>query len=362
MKTFVIYMNSMLQSGGIERVVSNLCNHLSKDYKVTILTKDVAKSFYPLNSEIKFQTLNIPANLSMKKSKLFRAFQVQKSFFVTHKRLKKKLKELSADYIYVVHVYNALEVLFAKKKENLIISEHGSYFGYNKIYTLLKKIAYPKAYKLIVPSTMDTAVYKKLKYPVVYIPHHKTFSVGEKIADVQNNHIVLNVGRYTDDKRQLLLLEIWNEIVRTNKNNDWKLVLVGSGENEEKLSTYIHEQKLETSVELKKPTERISEEYLKSGIFVFTSRFEGFGMVLLEAMSFGLPCISFDCPSGPRDVVQDNSNGFLIQNNNVKLFGEKLVELMDNSELRLKFQKNAIKTINNWDNDKITNIWKVILQ
>ena len=362
MKKFVIFINSMLPSGGIERVVSNLCNNLSKDYVITILTKDVEKSFYPLNKEIKLQSLNVPVNLNMRKSKLFRAFQVIKSFFLTHKRLKEQLKKIAADYIYVVHVYNALEVLFAKGKEKLIISEHGSYFGYNKIYTLLKKFAYPRAYKLIVPSTMDTAVYIKLNYPAVYIPHHKTFSIGEKIADVQNNHIVLNVGRYTDDKRQLLLLEIWNEIVKTNKNKDWKLVLVGSGENEEKLRVFINEQKLENSVELKKPTARISEEYLKSGVFAFTSRFEGFGMVLLEAMSFGLSCISFDCPSGPRDVVQDSSNGFLIQNNNAKLFLEKLVELMDDSELRLRFQKDAIQTINNWDNDKITNTWKEILQ
>lgn len=352
----------MIPSGGIERVVSNLCNNLSEDYFIVVLTKDNTKSFYKLNDNILITSLFLPANLDMKRSKVFRAIQVIKSFIQTHKKLKRKLKELNAEFIYVVHVYNALEVLFAKRDEKLIISEHGSYFGYNKIYTLLKRIIYPKAYKLIVPSTMDTEVYTRLKYPAVYIPHHKTFSVNEKITNVQNNHTILNIGRYTEDKRQLLLLEIWKNIVVDEKNKDWKLKLVGSGEKEEELRDFVRKHKLETSVEFKNPTEKINEEYLQAGIFAFTSRFEGFGMVLLEAMSFGLPCISFDCPSGPRDVVQDNSNGFLIQNNNVKLFGEKLVELMDNSELRLKFQKNAIKTINNWDNDKITNIWKVILQ
>lgn len=361
MKKICIYVNSLAPAGGIERVIANLFNILAEYYEVTFLTKDNLICFYKISPKIRMISLQSAAGISMNDSKLTRAVRVIKSFFITHRALKKILKQEKFDYIYVAHVSNAMEALFAIDSEKLIISEHGSYYGYNIFYTFLKKIIYPKAYKLIVPSKMDTEIYIKLGYPAIYIPHHQTFPNGRALSDVKRNHTIINVGRYTDDKRQMLLLSIWKDIVKKNEHGDWRLVFIGSGENEEILKRYVLNNNLDDSVIIGTVTTDIAEKYLQAGIFAFTSRFEGFGMVLLEAMSFGLPCISFDCPSGPRDVILDGKNGFLIENGNSCAFMEKLVLLMQNSELRYNFQKNALKTINNWNNKKITNTWKSIL-
>ena len=105
-------------------------------------------------------------------------------------------------------------------------------------------------------------------------------------------------------------------------------------------------------------TQNINDYYRDASLFVLTSRMEGFGMVLLEAMSFGVPCISFDCPSGPRDIISDEKNGFLITCYDKESFANyicKYIKMSD--EERRRMSDNAIETIKKWDNQKIVEKW-----
>lgn len=362
MKKILVYINSMAPAGGIERVVSNLFNELSKeeDIKIILLTKDNKKSFYKLEKKIKIEFLDNYLNLNLRKSKFSRVIVILKNLILNYKKLKMKIKELNPDYIYVVSPFEALEILFVKQKEQkLIISEHGSKFGYNRVYNLIKKKIYPKAYKLIVPSKMDTKLYTLEGYPAVYIPHLNTFKKG--IENKLEEKIVLNIGRYTDDKQQDLLIDIWNELYLKYKIIHWKLYIVGKGENEEKLRQKIKKFGLEDSVKLLPPKQNIEEYYKKASIFAFTSRYEGFGMVLLEAMSFGIPCISFDCPSGPRDIIKDEVTGYLIENKNKNEYIKKIYFLIENYEERIKLQRNIKDFLEKWNNEDIINMWKNLL-
>ena len=106
----------------------------------------------------------------------------------------------------------------------------------------------------------------------------------------------------------------------------------------------------------------INEKYLEASIFLLTSKFEGFGMVLIEAMASGLPCVSFDCLRGPKDIITNNKNSFLIQNGNEQAFVEKLSLLMENEELRIKLGTKAQESIAIYDLDKIMKQWKNLFE
>ena len=109
-------------------------------------------------------------------------------------------------------------------------------------------------------------------------------------------------------------------------------------------------------------TQNISQEYAKSSICVVTSFFEGFSLVLLEAMKHGLPCVAFDCPFGPRNIINDASNGFLVNDGDTKLFAERLCRLIEDEELRKQFSKAAIERSLLFDHDSIMNKWKILFE
>ena len=154
-----------------------------------------------------------------------------------------------------------------------------------------------------------------------------------------NEKVVLNVGRFTDDKQHELLINLWS--LSKVKNNGWKLHIIGKGENLKKMKTLISKLKLEESICILPPTKDIVSEYLSSSIFVLSSRAEGFGLVLVEAMASGVPCVAFNCPTGPKDIIYDGKNGYLIEEGNHKDFVQKLDKLMKNEDLRKAFGKSS---------------------
>jgi glycosyltransferase involved in cell wall biosynthesis len=133
------------------------------------------------------------------------------------------------------------------------------------------------------------------------------------------------VGRLTDDKQHHVLIDIWSQV---KNRDDWVLKIIGAGENYQALQSQIAYLGLQKSVMLCPPTKNIEDEYASASIFVLSSRAEGFGLVLLEAMACGLPCITFDCPSGPRDIVRNACTGYLIEPGDNALFVRHLERLI----------------------------------
>ena len=106
----------------------------------------------------------------------------------------------------------------------------------------------------------------------------------------------------------------------------------------------------------------ISQVYATSSICAVTSYFEGFSLVILEAMKHGVPCVAFDCPEGPKSIIEDGENGLLVENGNKSLFIEKLCTLMENDQLRQKLSKSAIERAKFFDTDKIMLQWKALFE
>ncbi|MBE5861852.1 MAG: glycosyltransferase family 4 protein [Lachnospiraceae bacterium] len=358
MKTIIVYIKSMAAAGGIERVISNLIGVWEKKYHVILLVKDdEEKSFYDLPKGIEWISIHEPLVLNMK-NRLQRVISVFGNSIRSHRKLKRVLKELSFDYIYTTTSLNGLEVYLAnpRYRRKMVVSEHASAYAVNGVYQRIKKFLYPKVYCVSVPNKMDCELYEKWKCNTEYVPHLVSFREPQR--NRLDTKIALNIGRYTNDKRQIDLIEIWSKI--ENKNG-WVLWIVGSGELQHELENAIKMHNLEETVRLIPPTTNIKDVYKQASLFLFTSRMEGFGMVLLEAMAFGIPCVSYDCPSGPRDVVKDHFNGRLIDNGNKSQFVSAVQEIISGDEVELQqYGENAFSTVNKWDNDGIKTKWEKI--
>ncbi len=142
----------------------------------------------------------------------------------------------------------------------------------------------------------------------------------------------------------------------------WKLDIFGEGEDYDFLQQLILSKKLEHAITINPPTENIILEYLNSSVYVMSSRYEGFGMVLVEAMSCGLPCISFDCPDGPAEIIQNNEDGVIVENGNISLLAEKIKLLIHDEKFRIKIGKKAKENVKRFSPNIIMKEWNNLFQ
>ena len=359
MKSILFYFNSLQPSGGIERVISTLANKLCETHKITILVKDPAISFYPLDSRVKLLSLNNELNFNMN-NRLMRVFTAARSLVNNTRALKVFLKSNKFDNYYLAHPLNVMEFYLARgvRNNDTIVTEHGGVDAYNLIYKKIKHWLYPKAKVYVVPTTTDTEIYKNLGYPTQYIPHFRSDLKYEKSR--LDSQTILTIGRFTDVKQHLLLLKVWKQVIDEMPDTQWKLQIVGQGELRQNYLDYIKLNNLEKQVEIVKPSLDVAQFYKAATTFVMTSKSEGFGMVLLEAISFGLPCISFDCPAGPRDIINSN-NGFLIGHDDELALKNSLLKLMTQPKLLHHLGEQAYIDSVNWQDDRILKLWLQIL-
>lgn len=360
MKSLLFYFNSLQPSGGIERVITTLANKFATDFNITIVVKDQAKSYYELDKRVKILCLENELNFNMK-SKINRFFSAINSIFFNTVALRKLLKKNSFDYYYLAHPLNVLEFHLARgvRNSDTIITEHGAPNAYNIFYKKIKRWLYPKAKKYIVPTTTDTEYYRSINLPAIYLPHFRSIMPYEKAK--LNDNIALTIGRYTDVKQQIALLRVWNIIVNKRNIRNWKLNIVGEGELFQEFQYYINTNKLNDYVQLLPPRKDVDFYYKQASLFLLTSKSEGFGMVLLEAISFGLPCISYDCPSGPRDIITNNKNGYLIKINDELALEQAILIIVNNPEVKIKMGSESFSMSQNWNDSKLLKQWFSIL-
>ena len=178
-----------------------------------------------------------------------------------------------------------------------------------------------------------------------------------KISDSASKRIIF-VGRYTEQKGIDELFKVW-QIVHF-KHPDWHLDLYGEGH---LMGNLLYEAKrLNIGIEVHKPDKDIFSRYLESSIFVLTSIFEPFGLVMPEAMSCGLPVVAFDCPYGPKDIIEDGKTGFLIPNRDISLYAEKVCDLIESYNLRKKMGEAAVVSSQRFSYDKVMPQWKGLFE
>jgi glycosyltransferase involved in cell wall biosynthesis len=197
----------------------------------------------------------------------------------------------------------------------------------------------------------DKLLWKRAKY-VVVIPNFSTMFISN-ISDCTPKRVIA-IGRLTWEKGFGRLIEAWSIVC--SKHTDWHLDIYGQGSMYDTLNTLTNTYKAH-NLTFHNYTSNISQEYANSSICAVTSYFEGFSLVLLEAIRHGVPCVAFDCPFGPRSIIDDASNGFLVYDGEIKLFAERLCRLIEDEKLRKQFSISAIEKSKSFDVDTIINKW-----
>ena len=189
--------------------------------------------------------------------------------------------------------------------------------------------------KFIVLTEDDCKSWKELEKKEV-IPNPLAF-FPEKSSSLNNKQII-SVGRFSYEKGFDSLIKVWELVAK--KHPEWILKIYGSG-NEENLTPLILQANMGKTIIPQKPTSQIYEAYQESSIYICSSRFEGFGMTLIEAMSCGVPCISFDCPNGPAELITHGEDGLLVPLGDIEKLAESIEWMITHEEERLRMSNNA---------------------
>lgn len=348
-----LIIEDITKKGGTERALIKLSEILLENGNDVVIISVSGKNQTPYyNIDKKVEILFLGEEKIEKLNKVGKVFY----YFNFLKKVKSLVKNEKIECI--ISGRHAISILlpFIKVKHK-IACEHVPYYLIPKISRIARIIAYRFLNKLIVLTETEKNIYERKNFKnIIVIPNALTFK-GEKISDLKNN-LLLAVGRFEKEKDFHSLLIIFEKIVKNNKN--WKLKIIGEGSLERELKELTQNLKIEKNVIFEKWTKNIEDEYRESSIYLMTSKFEGLPLVLLEAMSVGVPVIAYDCPTGPREIIKNGNNGYLIKNNDEEEFIEKLQILMYDSNIRNKMGENAKEYSNNYNAESVAKKWRAL--
>lgn len=186
-----------------------------------------------------------------------------------------------------------------------------------------------------------------------YMWNPSSFEVNDASAAESKENVVLAAGRLTKQKNFRDIIKIW---VQTNRQ-DWKLRIIGEGEDKQELIKMVQELEVADSVEIVGFSSDVQREMQQAAIYVATSTFEGFMLVLVEAMSQGCVPVSFRTPYGPEEIITDGVNGYLTDMHDIDVFAKRLSELISRPELRYNMANNALHRAHDFDVETICSQW-----
>lgn len=375
--------------GGIQRVVSVIANELVERYEVDILCTNTE---YQINRELyKLKNnINVDMNSSIVEKKILKKIVYKilkiinnKTGILNNKRFNKILTEIyfpktvqdnlikyinSKKYDIVIGVAGELSLLLgsisSKINAKTIGWQHNSYDAYlnNKGRyfwnqdELFKKYI-PNLDEYIVLTEYDKVKFKEnmnIDCKVIYNP--RSFTSKEK-SSLKNKQF-LSAGRFNYQKGFDLLIESFYEFSKYNK--DWNLVIVGEGEEKEKIKEYISKFKLNDRVKIDGFTNDIKKYFLESSVLLFPSRWEGMPMLILESMEMGVPVISYDIISS-KEIITHGNEGILVDSFDTKKFSNSMIALVNDYDEILKMSSLAISRSNEFDINVIIKQWEKIL-
>lgn len=363
---------AIYSAGGVERVVTVKANYFAEvlGYDVTIIvTEGNGKdSFFPLSDRVSVINLNIGFEEIWHYSFL-------KKVVIYLRKQRKYRKVLTAELIYIQPDFTIstlrreINFLTTIKDGSIKIGElHVNRSNYRNVdargagiikrqfarYWMNSLVLHLKRLdRMIVLTERALSDWPELNN-VSLIPDPLPNKIDA--ASSLSHKRIISIGRYAYDKGNDLLLRVWSKVERIC--SDWRLDIYGMGEREpyEELRSELGID--ESRCGIHGPITDVQKEYLRSSVFVLPSRFEGFGLVLIEAMACGVPVVSFDCENGPRSIISDGKDGFLIPPFDVDGYAEKLVSLMQNQSLRQEMGMNARKSAEKYEMDKIGAQWQ----
>lgn len=354
MKKIAFVSGNMSHSGGTERVLSVVANGLAdRGYPISVISfGGDGSSFFPLNPGISVHWLYEQNPMK----------HIGRTLGKYKAALRQEQPDVLVDVDIILCFYSIL-VRSCVPGMKWISWEHFNYFYRFPVNHNLRKLARRMVCRysdqIIVLSEEDKGYYLKHckisgRIDRIYNP-----TPFEDIPEIEKTEkMILAAGRLTPVKGFDLLLQSWSLLEK--KYPDWKLVIAGEGEDRNALMMQKAEYELK-NLELIGHVRNIESLYRKAAFFVLPSRYEGFVMVLLEAMAFSNPVVSYACKAGAREIVIQGENGFLVKPGQVREFADQMAVLMDDAELRAKMGRAARKSMDRFRTDRILDDWETLL-
>lgn len=363
---------SLYIAGGVERVLTTKANYFADvlGYEIYIILTDGKgkEPYYKLSPKIKVIHLDINFEelwhlsflrkipVYLKKQQMFKRklteILMEIKPDITVSLLRREINFITSikdgsKKVGEIHV-NKLNYRNFESNNTNIVKKLFSKWWMGNLISKLEKLD-----KFVVLSNEDKGYWNELdnveviSNPLPFVPRKEC---------TLDSHRVIAVGRYVYQKGFDLLLDAWKIV--NKKHPTWELHVYGNGDK----TPYV-EQVLHNDIKncfLEDAVNNIDEKYAKSSIFVLSSRFEGFVMVLVEAMSCGLSCVSFACPCGPKDMITDGIDGLLVENGNVEELANKICYLIENEDIRKEMGKRAKINIQRYKEENIMSQWQTL--
>ncbi|HGW6102451.1 TPA: glycosyltransferase family 4 protein [Citrobacter werkmanii] len=343
-------------TGGIERVLSSLATCIPDEttkLEIVSLYRTYNNTYYDFPDNVTIKYINDNVEYEGRPGSLSRLIKHLKSVL----KLKKHLDSAGYDIVVAHSFPSAFLNFFSKKKNKWAVVEHVSFSYYSPLLRSIRRFIYKKYDAIVLLTDKEVSKFESEDAKVFVIPNPVSFT-SVKCAPLDHKRII-SVGRLEKQKGYDLLLEAFAII--SKKYPEWELAIYGQGTEEKQLKNIIDRFNL-TNVKLMGLSQNIQQEYYNSSFYVMSSRYEGFGMVLLEAMTCGLPCVSFNCETGPADIIDDGINGYLIDNFDVNLLSQAMEKLILDEHLRLQMGQKAFNSVNKFSLVNINCKWKELFQ
>lgn len=367
----IIYITDALAIwGGLERILIEKVNELTEryDYEMYLVTVNQGDHPipFPLHQRVKQIDLDIQFHKQYRFRGIRRLLKKLELNYLYIKRLKGQINQIRPDVIVCVRSELTSAVIKAKGNIPLVYESHTSCHAQRFIhadwYERMKENWYNRSVRhaqhIVALTDGDAQDWREINQNVCVIPNMVHLNPIGRYCDY-NSKSVIFVGRFSTQKDISSLLSIWDIVHQ--RYPDWTLQIFGGyGEEQEILLPQI--QRMNSNVIVHEPNNDIFKYYLESSIFLLTSRFEPFGLVIPEAMSCGLPVIAFDCPYGPADIITDGQDGFLIKNRDIHAFAEKVCLLIENPELRKMMGQVGVQSSKRYDASLIMPFWKTFFE
>lgn len=367
----IIYcIRATYNPGGMERVLLNKASYLLDKMKwdVTIVTTDQQgrPPFYPFLEGIRMIDLGINYADDNEKNVIRKVTGYLKRRKEHKKKLAALLDKERADIVVSLYPSESSFIPNLKDGSKKVLELHFCKFfrlqyGRSGLMGMIDRWRSKMDERLVrrfdrfvVLSSEDAGYWGAL--PNIQVIPNAARHLGAGYSDGTCKRVIA-VGRLDYQKGFDRLLEAWDIVQKDGKHQDWHLDIYGQGVWKEMLQQMIDSRGLSETATLHEPTTQIGDEYVRSGMLVMSSHYEGFPMVMIEAMACGLPVVSFDFKCGPRDIIDDNVNGILVHEGDISGLARAMVNLMDNDSLRHRLASNARRITEIYSEENVMGQW-----
>lgn len=367
-----ICLPSLHLVGGMEKVLTIKSNHFAEvfGYDVTIILTDSKEKapYFTLSKKVRVINLDIDFENIRPYSLLIKILLYLYKQVLFRNRLSKLLNTIKPDITismlrreinFITYIKDGSkkigEMQFNRLNyRNFDMSDRFLFIKHILSKIWMKQLIFnlKRTDKFVVLSKEDKERWPELKN--ITVIHNPIEKLPERVSDCSSKKVIA-AGRFVEQKGFDMLIDCWRII--NDRHPDWSLHIYGEGDR-----TPFNEQIVRNGIEKTCTTHEVkrdlSEMFCESSIFAFSSRFEGFALVLTEAMSFGVPPVAFSCPCGPKELIKDGFNGLLVSPGNISEFADKVCFLIENENIRKTMGKNARERAKDFTIDILAKEWE----